>query len=177
MMERKFIQSGIPGLDHVLGGGFVQGSIVAIGGPTGVGKSTLAMQFIHNGAKEYGESGLYISIEESRQEVYFHFAGFHWNLQNLEKDKKIILLDYPLHEVDQILNQYSAVQVIIQSTGVKRVVIDSIMPISLYFKTDEERKTGFLKLIENLRKWGVTTLIVSEDTRSPDMKMLPTSDS
>ena len=66
---------------------------------------------------------------------------------------------------------------IIQSTGVKRVVIDSIMPISLYFKTDEERKTGFLKLIENLRKWGVTTLIVSEDTRSPDMKMLPTSDS
>ncbi len=43
--ERKFVKSGIPGLDKVLGGGFLEGSVVTVGGPTGCGKSTFAMQF------------------------------------------------------------------------------------------------------------------------------------
>lgn len=174
-MERRFIKSGIPGLDEVLGGGFLEGSIVTVGGPTGAGKSTLAMQFLYNGATESGEPGLYISIEESRRDVFFHMGGYDWDLAKAERERKFILLDYPIHEVDQILNQYSAIQEIINSTGVKRLVIDSIMPIALYFKDDDERKRGFLKLIENIRKWGVTTLIVSEDVKPTDIGAMPNS--
>lgn len=164
-MERKFVKSGIPGLDEVLGGGILEGSIVTVSGPTGSGKSTFAAQFIHNGAKESDEPGLYISIEESRRDFFFHMGGFEMDFAALERDRKFILLDYPIHEVDQIINQSASIQEIINSTGVRRVVIDSVMPIALYFKTDEERKKGFLKFIENLRKWNVTTLIVSEDLK------------
>ncbi len=174
-MDRKFIPSGIPGLDKLLGGGLLEGSIVAVSGPTGVGKSTLAMQFIHAGAK-IGEPGLYIAIEESRQDLLFHFNGFNWNIEGMEKDRKILILDYPIHEVDQILTQYGAVQDIIQSTGVKRVVIDSIMPVGVYFKGDDERRVGFLKLIENIRKWGITSMIISEDLPSNDLHNLPASE-
>jgi len=174
-MERKFIKSGIPGLDKVLGGGFLQGSIVTVSGPTGSGKSTLATQFLYNGAKEENENGLYIAIEESRQDFYFHLGGYNWDLQSLEKERKFILLDYPIYEVEQILNQYSAIQEIINTTGVKRVVIDSIMPIALYFQNDDERKKGFLKFMENIRKWNVTTLIVSEDLRGTDIESFPDS--
>jgi len=165
-MERKFIKSGIPGLDEVLGGGILEGSIVTVSGPTGAGKSTFAAQFIHNGATGSDEPGLYISIEESRKDFFFHISGYKWDFGSLERDRKFILLDYPIHEVDQIVNQSGAIAEIISSTGVKRVVIDSIMPIALYFKNDEERRTGFLKFIENLRKWNTTTLIVSEDMKN-----------
>jgi circadian clock protein KaiC len=165
MMERRFIKSGIPGLDEVLGGGLLEGSIVTVSGPTGGGKSTLAAQFIHNGAVESGEPGLYISIEESRGDFFFHMNGYSWDFAGLEKARKFVLLDYPIHEVDQIISQSGAIGEIISTTGTKRVVIDSIMPIALFFKSDDERRKGFLKFIENLRKWGTTTIIVSEDLK------------
>jgi KaiC/GvpD/RAD55 family RecA-like ATPase len=164
-MERKFIKSGIPGLDPVLGGGFLDGTITTVSGPTGSGKSTFAAQFIHNGAVEYNEPGLYLAIEESRRDFLFHMSGYEWDFGALERERKFVFLDYPIHEVDQIVSQSSAIHEIINTTGTKRVVIDSIMPIALYFKGDEERKKGFLKFIENLRKWNVTALIVSEDTK------------
>lgn len=165
MMDRKFIKSGIPGLDDVLGGGILEGSVVTVSGATGAGKSTFAAQFVHNGAVESNEAGLFISIEESRRDFLFHMSGYEWDFSALERGQKFILLDYPIHEVDQIINQSASIQEIINSTGVKRVVIDSVMPIALYFKGDDERKTGFLKFIENLRKWNVTTMITSEDFR------------
>jgi len=174
-MERRFIRSGIPGFDKVLGGGFLEGSIVAVSGPTGSGKSTFASQFVYNGASQFDEPGLYISIEESRSDFFFHMGGFDWNFTELEKDKKFILLDYPIHEVDQILNQYGAVQEIINSTGVRRVVIDSIMPIALFFQTEDERKKGLLRLIDNIRKWKVTTLLVSEDLKATEPGQIPNS--
>lgn len=174
-MERRFIRSGIPGLDKVLGGGFLEGSIVAVSGPTGSGKSTFASQFVYNGASDYDEPGLYISIEESRADFFFHMGGFDWDFARLEREKKFILLDYPIHEVDQILNQYGAVQEIINSTGVRRVVIDSIMPIALFFQSDDERKKGLLRLIDNIRKWKVTTLLVSEDLKATEPGQMPNS--
>jgi KaiC/GvpD/RAD55 family RecA-like ATPase len=47
------------------------------------------------------------------------------------------------------------------------------MPLALFFQNDDERKKGFLKLIDNIRKWGATTLIVSEDTPSTTADVLP----
>lgn len=174
-MERRFIKSGIPGFDKVLGGGFLEGSIVAVSGPTGSGKSTFASQFLYNGASEYDEAGLYISIEESRPDFFFHMSGYDWDFAGLEKEKKFILLDYPIHEVDQILNRYGTVQEIINSTNVKRVVIDSVMPIALFFPSDDERKRGLLKLMDNIRKWKVTTLLVSEDLKATQPGEVPNS--
>ncbi len=172
-MKRSLIKSGIPGLDKVVGGGFLEGSVVTVSGPTGSGKSTFGMQFLYNGAVKYGETGLYISIEESRQSTLFHMSGYSWDIAELEKEQKFLFLDYPVYEVEQFLHQYGAIQEIINTTGVKRVVIDSIMPVALYFKTEDERKNGFLKLVDNIRKWGATTMIVSEGTKDDSSASLP----
>ncbi len=174
-MERKFIKSGIPGLDALLGGGILEGSIITVSGPTGSGKSTLAAQFIYNGARESGEPGVYIAIEESRKDFFFHMGGFSFDFDGLEKDRKFVFLDYPVHEVDQIVNQSTAIYEIIRNTGARRVVIDSIMPIALYYHQDDERKKGFLKFIENLRKWNVTIMIISEDLKVTDQQGSPSS--
>ncbi len=173
MMDRRFLKSGIPGLDGILGGGLLEGSITTIGGPSGSGKSTFAMQFLCEGAEKFDEPGLYIAIEESRDSMLFHMSGFDWNLRELELNKKILFLDYPVYEVNQFMDQYGAIQEIINSVGIKRVVVDSIMPVALFFPNEDERKKGFLKLIDNIRKWNTTTFIVSEDTRSAPLGALP----
>ncbi len=70
------LSSGIPELDRVLGGGFVPGSVVLLGGEPGIGKSTLALQLAarmdsaSNRAGEKQSGGvLYISGEESPEQI------------------------------------------------------------------------------------------------------------
>ena len=62
------IPSGQGELDRVLGGGFVPGSVVLLGGDPGIGKSTLALQ-IAGGLAAAGHSVLYVSGEESAEQI------------------------------------------------------------------------------------------------------------
>jgi DNA repair protein RadA/Sms len=61
--------TGLDELDRVLGGGLVTGSVVLIGGDPGIGKSTLLLQAMAIMAKTSGMSPLYISGEESLQQI------------------------------------------------------------------------------------------------------------
>lgn len=166
-------KTGISGLDRMLGKGLPEGSISTISGPTGSGRSTLALQFLVNGAQKYGETGLYVAIEDSRDLIYKHMSYSGWNIDKLEESKKLLFLDYPPHEVDQFLKQNSAIGELIETMGVTRLVIDSIMPIALLFSNDDDRKKGFLQVINNIRKWKTTTMIVSEEQLSHPGASLP----
>lgn len=65
--EQRY-QSGLQELDRVLGGGIIPGSLVLLGGPPGIGKSTLLVQLAHHIAEDYGDM-LYVSSEESLGQV------------------------------------------------------------------------------------------------------------
>jgi len=62
------IPTGSGELDRVLGGGFVPGSVVLLGGDPGIGKSTLALQ-VAGGLAAAGQSVLYVSGEESAEQI------------------------------------------------------------------------------------------------------------
>ena len=61
------ISTGLPGLDRVLGGGLVPGSVVLLGGEPGIGKSTLLLQAARSIAED--AEVLYVSGEESASQV------------------------------------------------------------------------------------------------------------
>jgi DNA repair protein RadA/Sms len=61
-------ETGLPGLDRVLGGGLVAGSVVLVGGEPGIGKSTLLLQASRGLASGSGEV-LYVTGEESAEQV------------------------------------------------------------------------------------------------------------
>ena len=62
------VETGIEGIDRVLGGGIVAGSVVLLAGEPGIGKSTLVLQLLASLARS-GRSGLLASGEESRAQV------------------------------------------------------------------------------------------------------------
>ncbi len=66
--EKPRLTTGLPGLDRVLGGGLVPGSVVLLGGEPGIGKSTLLLQ-AGRGLAQRSRDVLYVSAEESVQQV------------------------------------------------------------------------------------------------------------
>jgi len=155
-------KTGIPGLDEIIEGGFNRGSVISVTGETGTGKTTFATQFLYNGAREYGEPGLYISFEESKRVLYRNMARFGWDLEELERKKKFVFIEYPLTEVEQFVAQESVIRDLVDTLGAERIAIDSISALALTWESDRERRSGLLKIIDRLRKWGCTSIITAE---------------
>ncbi len=72
------IRTGITGLDEMLDCGFVEERNILVSGPCGSGKTTLAMQFVYNGAVKCGEPGLFMSLEEKTGNVCPRLENFGW---------------------------------------------------------------------------------------------------
>lgn len=76
------LSTGIAGLDDILYGGLAKGFLYLVEGSPGAGKTTLALQFLIEGAKR-GEPGLYISLAESEAELRHVAASHGFSLENI----------------------------------------------------------------------------------------------
>ncbi|MFH1447670.1 MAG: ATPase domain-containing protein [Candidatus Micrarchaeota archaeon] len=158
------IKTGIVGLDEITEGGFPRGSIITVSGDTGCGKTTLGIQFLHEGAIKYNETGLYISFDEKRRAMYRNMGRFGWDLEKFDREKKLVFIEYPPFEVDQFLQQEGIIRDLVDNVGIERLVVDSIMPLVLIHGSEKERREGMLKLVEKVRNWGCTVILISEGT-------------
>ena len=77
------IFTGIPELDNVLGGGLTADRAYLLEGTPGTGKTTIALQFLLEGAR-VGETGLYITLSETSAELREVAASHGWSLDNIE---------------------------------------------------------------------------------------------
>jgi circadian clock protein KaiC len=74
--------TGIPGLDHILRGGLPANSVYLVEGDPGSGKTTLGMQFLLEGARR-GESALYVTLSETRDELLAVAASHGWDMSGV----------------------------------------------------------------------------------------------
>src|SRR3978361_2222827 len=72
-------ETGIWGLDDILSGGFSRGHIFLLEGAPGTGKTTIALQFLMEGARA-GEKCLYITLSETEAELRDGVASHGWSL-------------------------------------------------------------------------------------------------
>ncbi|MFL6521171.1 MAG: ATPase domain-containing protein [Chthoniobacterales bacterium] len=82
-VENSKVKTGITGLDDILGGGLPPRRLYLIQGQPGSGKTTLALQFLLQGARN-GEKVLYISLSETREEVEEVAHSHGWSLDGVE---------------------------------------------------------------------------------------------
>src|SRR4051794_12893560 len=75
--------TGVAGLDDILRGGYPRGRVLLIEGDPGVGKTTLALQFLMEGARR-GERGVYVTLSETKEELRAVAASHGWTLDGIE---------------------------------------------------------------------------------------------
>lgn len=81
--QKRFVPTGVPGLDHVLMGGFLREGFYLVQGDPGSGKTTLALQYTF-GRRNAGENCLYITLTESPADLENTCRSHGWSLEGVE---------------------------------------------------------------------------------------------
>jgi circadian clock protein KaiC len=154
------ISTGVPALDGMLGGGLWPGSTTIMAGPTGSGKTVVALHFIFAGA-ERGERGIIATLQEDPVQLDRMLAALGWPLAQpdvavMYRSPVDIYIDEWVHDLLQE----------VERTGARRVIIDSMMNLQLA-AADETRFREFLySLTQRLSRLGVSLLTTYE---TPDL--------
>jgi len=165
------IKTGIQNFDSLIEGGFEKNSINLLVGDSGSGKTIFATKFLMEGIKE-GETCLYITFEEKKEEFYFNMLDFGWDLEKLEKSGKFIFLEYTPEKVKTMLEEGGgSIETIVLKKKIKRLVIDSITSFALLFEDDLKKREAALALFNMLRKWGCTSVLTYEEEPSKERKV------
>jgi circadian clock protein KaiC len=168
MAEPKRVQLGVPGLDKMLDGGLLPSSIALLQGAPGTGKTTLGMQFLHQGVTQDNEAGLLVTFEQFPHTLYRDALAHGWNLRELEQDGKLrVVFTSPQVFLSSLQSPISPINSAIRDMSVKRAVIDSVTQFQVLTRNAVELRAFYNHLINALRREGITSLLLSED-RGPD---------
>jgi circadian clock protein KaiC len=161
--------TGIRGLDEITRGGLPAGRPTLVCGGPGSGKTLLALTFLVNGAVQFDEPGVLLTFEENVEEVANDVASLGFDLPELIKAKKLAV-DYVRVERSEIeeTGEYDLeglfvrLNYAIQSTGAKRVVLDTIESLFAGLSNDGILRAELRRLFRWLKDQGVTALITGE---------------
>jgi circadian clock protein KaiC len=168
MAELERVPLGVTGLDAMLHGGLVSGAIALLQGAPGTGKTTLGMQFLHEGVRQHDEPGLLITFEQFPHTLYRDALNHGWNLREMEQDGKLrVVFTSPQVFLSSLQSPISPINSAIRDMGVQRAVIDSVTQFQTLTRDPVGLRGYYNHLTNALRREGITSLLLSEDS-SPD---------
>jgi len=164
---------GVPGLDDILSGGLARNRLYLVEGAPGSGKTTLAVQFLLEGASA-GERGLYITLSETEQELREAATSHGWTIPDaidifelvppeslLDESQRQSLLYSSDLELGETTNRIFEVM---ERTNPRRVIIDSLSEIRLLAQGSLRYRRQILALKHHFAQRDATVLLVDDMT-------------
>jgi len=179
ILTSKRLPSGVAGLDELVGGGFLERSVTLVSGSAGIGKSTLAFQFLVAGA-ERNEPGLYVALEEGPEQIIETAGALGIPVEATRKG----LIEVAFVSRDRIRPSQllSLLTDKIRAQKSRRLVLDSVSHLASEGMSDEELRQLVYALISRFKTLGVTTLLTLESAemhptgRVTDRRFSPLAD-
>jgi circadian clock protein KaiC len=159
----------VAGLGNILDGGLPVGRLYLIDGSPGSGKTTLAIQFLLEGAKA-GNRGLYVTLSESTEELTEVAHSHGWDLSSLS------LFELPAHEMrEEAYTLFHPAEVELQGvidrlfstverSGARLVVLDSLSELRLLARDPLRFRRQILALKQFFTTNGCTALLLDDKT-------------
>ena len=125
------LPTGIEGIDDIARGGLPCGGTTLITGGPGSGKTVFALQTLVNGARSWGEAGIFVAFEENSRQIIANATSFGWDLTDIE-NKKLFFIDARVPadtsqpSVFNLAGLLEGLTTRIAETGAKRIIFDSI---------------------------------------------------
>ncbi|AMN44069.1 ATPase domain-containing protein [Rhodoplanes sp. Z2-YC6860] len=165
--------TGVVGLDAVLGGGLARNRLHLLEGSPGTGKTTIALQFLLEGAK-LDEAGIYVSLAETEEELRDGAASHGWSIPDQVKIFELIppesVIDSDQHQsllYSSDLELGETTQRIfeeIERVQPKRVVIDSLSEIRLLAQNSLRYRRQILALKHYFARHQSTVVMLDDLT-------------
>ena len=156
------LETGVPGLDELTGGGIPAGDAVMLAGPTGSGKTTFATQFVAEGLRRH-QAAVIVVFEEYPEEYLARAEARHQDFgRMIDEGQLAVIYLRPLDlSVDETL---AAILESVEKLGATRVVIDSLsgfeIALAPAFRVDF--RESLYRLVGALTATGVTVLMTAE---------------
>jgi circadian clock protein KaiC len=176
-MTTKCASTGIQGLDDILGGGLPENHLYLVDGEPGAGKTTLALQFLLEGAR-LGEPGLYVTLSESKAELHEVAKSHGWNLDGIHIFE---LSSLGLSEAEEGYTIFHPAEVELQQTvdavlkavadhSPRRVAFDSLSEMRLLAREPLRFRRQILAIKQFFTGRDCTVLLLDDKT-APERDM------
>jgi circadian clock protein KaiC len=161
--------TGIAGFDEITGGGLPTGRPALVCGGAGCGKTLFAVSFLVHGATQFGEPGVFMSFEETGDELAQNVASLGFDLPGLIEKKKLVV-DHVRVERSEIEETgdydleglFIRLGFAIDSLGAKRVVLDTVESLFGGLSNQSVLRAELRRLFRFLKAKGVTVVITGE---------------
>jgi circadian clock protein KaiC len=161
--------TGIQGFDEITGGGLPTGRPTLVCGGAGCGKTLFGMEFLVRGITQFNEPGVFMSFEETNEELTKNVASLGFDLEDLIKHKKISLdhVHIERSEIEEtgeydLEGLFIRLNYAIDSIGAKRVVLDTIESLFAGLPNQLILRAELRRLFRWLKDKGVTSIITGE---------------
>ncbi|MHA3738792.1 ATPase domain-containing protein [Pseudomonas sp. Eth.TT006] len=165
--------TGIEGLDDILAGGLSRGHVFLLEGEPGTGKTTIALEFLSNGARA-GERSLYITLSETELELRQGAASHGWDLDEnihiFELTPPESLLDAEhqqslLYSSDLELGEATRqIFEVVERYKPTRVILDSLSEIRLLAQSSLRYRRQILAIKHYFARYDATVLLLDDLT-------------
>ena len=163
-MER--VKTGIKGFDSLIQGGIPKGSSILLSGGAGTCKTILSMQYIYNGALEFQEPGLFVTVESNAKNIMWNMESFNWDIKKLQEDKLMAIYRLKISpagaEMGEIDAELDAIKKQVQDLGAKRLVIDSTTALGVLIKDPATIRNTLFRFVDSVKEMGCTTILTAE---------------
>ena len=161
--------TGIQGLDEVTGGGLPWGRPTLVCGAPGCGKTTLAVEFLVRGAQQFQERGVFVSFEETADDLAQNVASMGFDLKRLVARRQL-LIDHVRVDRSEVAETgdfdlggvFIRLGLAIDSIGAKRVVLDTLEALFGGFSNIAVLRAELRRLFDWLKEKQVTAIITGE---------------
>ena len=181
MFEAQRLKTGITALDDILQGGLLPERLYLVDGNPGSGKTTFALQFLLQGARQ-GEKCLYVTLSETRQELEAGAASHGWSLDgvdiveltpdqqhDLNGEGAVTMIQPADVELSETMEKILAA---IEQSNPARVVFDSLSEMRLLAQSSLRYRRQILALKQFFVGRKCTVLMLDDRTaEGPDLQL------